>query len=1046
MSRDPLRRRAMAGLATAGLVAALLIPAAPSAGAGPDVNPAPAVVPSLQQWTGSNGQFTFAPQSRIVVADAGLTADARTFAADLRTIADLKLPVVVGGPADPGDVFVGVAATGLPAQGYTVDVGDTVTIRGVDPTGVFYGEQTVEQMLALDPSHATLPRGSASDWPQYAHRGFMLDMGRHYYSPAYVEREIRQAAWHKLDAVHLHLTEYNAFRLQSSTYPGLATAQSYSHADLAAFVATARRYHVTLVPEIDVPAHSTAIADYDPTLKFDCSALSDGFTLDVTKPQTMQFLVGLLKEFVPLFPDSPVFHLGGDEYASLAQQQACPELVSYAQANGFASTEDVFVDFLNRLAAQVQALGKRAEIWNWWDVVGGATITPDKDIIIDAWTGSPTAYLAAGYDTVSSPSNLLYVTPLAPPGGSLQPNDQFLYQSWVPPADAHLLGFEVSRWSDNAFTQPDSYFDWFANRPDVVLAARAWGGPRAASVFAFEDELDRLGTAPGVPEYGPPDAVPLTGTPYGTSPAFGNSTNTYDKAFDGDPSTFFDYSQANGGYAGIDLGAGHAAQVVKIRFVPRSNQPRRTVGGTFQGCTDGPTTGCHTLATVPWTPSYEWIEVPVFDATQYRWLRYVSPNGGFSNVAEIQFYTGAPSPVQVAVSAPARLSALSDDSVTATVSNTGDAAITGLSGTLQLASANDDGLLSTNPQAVSIDALPPHQTATLSWRVVAPLSAPAATYDIVARLTWNGGGHTEGYGASALPAPIGATLTPARVQLPANSSGTSTLTVNNTAGIPLHVTWQPTGSAVTVTPTGGTVTVPAGGAAGVVLHVTGSTPGVTSVPIALTASGGGQTIPAGTVTLAVVVPFPSFAAAFDNIGITDDSNISPPGLSGGIDGDGSSLSAQQLAGIGITPGGTVSQGGVTFTWPDVPAGQPDNVLADGQVIELAGTGHTLGLLTTGTYFPPPGTLTVTYTDGTTTTATISDTDWQAAPPAGSDVAITTTYHNWTGAGRVNRNAYVYFHAVPLDPTKTVASITLPTIGDHTTGGTPALHVFAVALS
>ena len=97
---------------------------------------------------------------------------------------------------------------------------------------------------------------------------------------------------------------------------------------------------MTLVPEIDVPAHSTAIADYDPTLKFDCPALSDGFTLDVTKPQTMQFLVGLLKEFVPLVPVSPVFHLGGDEYASLAQQQACPELVSYAQAHGFASTEE----------------------------------------------------------------------------------------------------------------------------------------------------------------------------------------------------------------------------------------------------------------------------------------------------------------------------------------------------------------------------------------------------------------------------------------------------------------------------------------------------------------------------------------------------------------------------------------------------------------------------------------------------------------------------------------------------------------------------------
>ncbi|HEY3630393.1 MAG TPA: beta-N-acetylhexosaminidase, partial [Jatrophihabitantaceae bacterium] len=405
------------------LVAGLVVVAAPAGAGAAPTNPAPDVVPGLQQWTGSTGRFEFGVLSRIVVADPALLADARSFADDLRGVAGVQLPVVSGHSTHRGDIAIRLGASGLPAQGYALSIGDTVTIAGVDATGAFYAEQTVEQQVLQDGS---LPRGEARDWPDVGQRGFMLDMGRHYYSPAYVEREIRTAAWHKLDVVHLHLTEYNAFRLQSSTYPGLAAAQSYSHADLSAFVATARRYHVTLVPEIDLPAHSTAIADFDPTLRFDCASLADGFTLDVTKPQTMQFLVGLLKEFMPLFPDSPVFHLGGDEYAGLAAQQACPELVDYAKAHGFGSTEDVFVDFLNKLGAQVQALGKRPEIWNWWDVVGGATISPDKNLIIDAWTGSPAAYLAAGYDTVSSPDNLLYVTPSSPPGGAIEPNDQYL--------------------------------------------------------------------------------------------------------------------------------------------------------------------------------------------------------------------------------------------------------------------------------------------------------------------------------------------------------------------------------------------------------------------------------------------------------------------------------------------------------------------------------------------------------------------------------------------------------------------------------------------
>lgn len=1054
-------RAALRALAAAAVIGSLAcVPSIQAAaGTAAGANPAPAVVPALHQWSGATGEFTLRPGTRIVVDSQQwpvLGADARTFAADVAAITGAALPVVAGSAPGAGDVFLATGASGLPAQGYVLDVGDVVRITGAGAAGVFYGEQTVEQMLKLDPHHVSLPRGSARDWPDYQYRGVMLDMGRHYYSPAYVQREIRDAAWRKLDMVHLHLTEFNAFRLQSSTYPGLAAPQSYSHADLAAFTAEARRYHVTLVPEIDIPAHSTAIAGYDPSLKFSCAALSDGFTLDVTKPQTKQFVDGLLKEFVPLFPDSPVFHLGGDEYPSLAQQQSCPELVDYAKAHGFASTEDVFVDFLNRIAADVRVLGKRAEIWNWWDVVGGATLAPDKHIIIDAWTGTANSYLSAGYDTVSSPANLLYVTPGAPPGGSIEPDDQYLYQSWVPPTDPHLQGFEISRWSDNALEQPDAYFDWFANRPETVLAARAWGGPRAASVFAFEDQADRIGTAPGIPEYGPPGAVKLTGTPYGTSPAF-DPNSTFDKAFDGDVGTYFDYSQPNGGYTGIDLGPGKAAPVTAIRFVPRSNQPGRMIGGVFQGCTSGPASGCHTLATVPWRSSYEWTELPVYDPAPYRWLRYVSPDGGFCNIAEIQFYTAPATPAQVAVNAPPALHALAANTVTTTITNTSDAPLIGVTARLGATSLADEGELSARPAGnATIAALPPHRSVGITWHVRVPLTAASGQYALIGSATWRAGdaassgiAEAEGYSQATLPEPVTSEVTPATVHLQAEGSAQATLQISSTAGAPISASWRaapPAGSGVTVSPASGTVTVPAGGQVSAEMTAkAGSAPGVTSVPITVIATRAGRTVAAGSPSLQVSVPYPSLGAAFGNVGITDDGDINPPGLGGGIDGDGSSLSAEELASLGITPGAAFSHGGVTFTWPAAPAGQPDNVLANGQIIELSGSGRTLGLLTTGTYFPPPGTVTVTYTDGTTSTATIADTDWQTSPPQGSDVAITTTYHNWTGAGRVNRNTYLYFHAIPLDPAKTVASVTLPGIGDHTTGGTPALHVFAIAI-
>ena len=618
---------AVTGLATGGVAVAA-------------TNPPPAVTPSLHQWTGASGVLELTRDSRIVV-DPSMASDAGTFADDLAVITGQHMPVVVGDQPQAGDVFLTVDGTVGTTDGYRLTIDDAVRIAGASADGTFAGEQTVEQILAIDPTHRALPCGTAEDWPDYGYRGVMLDMGRHYYSVDYVLQEIRRAAWSKLDTLHLHLTEQNAFRLVSTTYPGLAAAQSYSHADIGRIVDYAERYHVRLVPEIDVPAHDVPIGLYDPSLQWDCPSMNasayqpwPGYTLDITKPATTTFVTNLLKEFVPLFRYSTVFHLGGDEYPELAAQSQCPELVSYAKDHGYAATEDVFVAWLNQMGQVVRSLGKRPEIWNWWDVAGGATTAPDHDLIINAWTGSPDAYLKAGYDTVSSPGNLLYVTPEGPPGGSLQPDDPALYQQWTPETDAHLLGYEVSRWSDNAVDEPDAYFEWFARRPEQVVADRIWGGPRAfPSVYDFEDAVDSVGDPPGIRSVGD---IRLTGTPYGTSPPW-SPPSTYDKAFDRDPGTFFDFSQGSGGYTGLDLGAAH--RIASIRFVPRSGQLARMVGGVFQGCTDGPATGCHPLATVEWTPSADWHVLPVSDPRRYRWVRYVGPDGGFCNVAEIQFYT-----------------------------------------------------------------------------------------------------------------------------------------------------------------------------------------------------------------------------------------------------------------------------------------------------------------------------------------------------------------------------------------------------------------------
>ncbi|WP_449600262.1 alpha-L-fucosidase [Paenibacillus sp. Marseille-Q9583] len=132
----------------------------------------------------------------------------------------------------------------------------------------------------------------------------------------------------------------------------------------------------------------------------------------------------------------------------------------------------------------------------------------------------------------------------------------------------------------------------------------------------------------------------LTGTVFGYgAPYSGCNSCTYDKMFDGDINTYFDANEANGQYAGIDLGEGNEAPVKLIRFYPREDNAYRMKGGKFQGSNTSSTEGFEDIYVIPSTPPYGWNEVELVTPSQpYRYLRYLSPNSGYGNVNEIEFY------------------------------------------------------------------------------------------------------------------------------------------------------------------------------------------------------------------------------------------------------------------------------------------------------------------------------------------------------------------------------------------------------------------------
>src|SRR5487761_1177343 len=182
----------------------------------------------------------------------------------------------------------------------------------------------------------------------------------------------------------------------------------------------------------------------------------------------------------------------------------------------------------------------------------------------------------------------------------------------------------------------------------------------------------------------------------------------------------------------------------------------------------------------------------------------------------------------------------------------------------------------------------------------------------------------------------------------------------------------------------------------------------------------------------------SLEQAFDNVGITSPAQPGP----GNFDGIGDSFSSTGLAADALVPGGGLLHDGLAITWPSAAPGSPDNVVAEGQTISLSGSGSALGIVGASAYGSASGTSTVTYTDGATSAASVSLADWiNSSPAAGTDVLATT--RGWNPGGSIP--VRLSYAAVPIEPSKTVASVTLPAVSSGVGRGVTSMHVFDLTI-
>lgn len=395
------------------------------------------------------------------------------------------------GPAHPCAAALRASCS---AEGYSlVSSPSRIVISASDSRGLFYGAVTLWQLLSKQQDGFVVPVVTIEDAPRFGWRGLMLDSARHYQPPEFLRKFIDVMALHKLNVLHWHLTDDQAWRLEIRKYPRLtevgawrvpagpaaaadidpATGKQrlyggfYSQQEVRDLVAYAKARNITIVPEIDMPGHaSAAIAAYpklavidrpSPQVPADWGVYPNLFNVEES---TFQFLEDVLEEVVTLFPGEYI-HVGGDE-AVKDQWKASRRVQARMRELGAKDEHELQSYFIKRMERFLTARGRR--LIGWDEILEGG-LAPNATVM--SWRGidGAIAAAAAGHDTVLSPQPTLYFdrrpfdTPSSPGRVELSTVEDVYAFDPVPAAIGeqqrkHILGVQANLWTEHIRT-PD---------------------------------------------------------------------------------------------------------------------------------------------------------------------------------------------------------------------------------------------------------------------------------------------------------------------------------------------------------------------------------------------------------------------------------------------------------------------------------------------------------------------------------------------------------------------------------------------------------------
>jgi hexosaminidase len=512
----------------------------------------PAVIPQPQQLTRLDGSFRLARDTRIYTDPAsGETGD--FLAARLRQATGWRFRVsgksarALAAENPAGIVLTtNAAAAALGAEGYELVAStNAVVIRAPTPAGLFYGVQTLLQLLppeifstnAVKKTDWTLPCVQITDMPRFPWRGFMLDVSRHFFTKPEVEKLLDVMALHKLNTFQWHLVDDNGWRIEIKKYPkltsvgawrdgvgfGLPTNSTtaygpdgryggfYTQDDIREVVAYAQKLHITVVPEIEMPGHSlAALAAYPQFGTGDgpfTVPLQGGVNPGIYSPAkdgTFQFLDDVLTEVFQLFPSQYV-HIGGDEVPKgpWKNDAACQALM---KREGLKNEEELQSWFIRRIGKFVNAHGKT--LIGWSEILQGGLA---QNAVVMDWIGGGREAASQGHDVVMTPNSNCYFDYYQSRDHSTEPRAiggflplQKVYAFEPVPANlapeyvTHILGAQGNLWTEYIPNLKQAEYMIF---PRLSALAEVTWSPKTARNFedfqrrlkTDEQRLDQLG-------------------------------------------------------------------------------------------------------------------------------------------------------------------------------------------------------------------------------------------------------------------------------------------------------------------------------------------------------------------------------------------------------------------------------------------------------------------------------------------------------------------------------------------------------------------------